>query len=310
MREGHASRTAEHNALFRALEASRPQGARLFDDPLARVFLTWPLSLVETCARLPGLQTLVTRFIDHGWPGARTSLVARTRLIDDAIAGSLDGRIEQFVILGAGFDSRPYRLRELQRMAVFEVDQPATQAAKRLALEGALGGLPKHVRFVASDFTRQDLESQLCAAGYREGTLTFFLWEGVTNYLSEGAVDATLRWCARSAPGSVLLFTYVHRDIITSPEVFHGSAQLFAFLERVQERFTFGIDPAELEELLSLRGLRLESDVGCAEYRARYFGDVAREMRGHEFYRVALARVAGHAAERDPGSPHELSGGP
>jgi hypothetical protein len=35
MREGHASRTAEHNALFRALESSRPESRRLFKDPLA-----------------------------------------------------------------------------------------------------------------------------------------------------------------------------------------------------------------------------------------------------------------------------------
>jgi len=32
------------------------------------------------------------------------------------------------------------------------------------------------------------------------------------------------------------------------------------------------------------------------EYRARYFGAAAHEMRGHEFYRVALARVPAHAA--------------
>ncbi len=295
MREGRASRTAEHNALFRALETSRPRGGRLFDDPLARRFLTWPFSFVDRCTRLPGLHRLVTRFIDHRWPGVRTSVVARTRLIDDVVAGSLHGGIEQFVILGSGFDSRPYRLRQLRHLAVFEVDHPATQAAKRRALEAALQRLPKHVCFVATDFTRKDLDSKMSAAGYREPAPTFFLWEGVTNYLTEGAVDATLRWCARSAPGSILLFTYVHRDIITSPEMFAGSERLFASLESVGERFTFGIDPTQLEEFLFRRGLTLESDVGAADYRTRYFGEAARTMRGHEFYRVALARVEGPA---------------
>jgi len=46
-----------------------------------------------------------------------------------------------------------------------------------------------------------------------------------------------------------------------------------------------------LPEFLAKRGLTLESDVGAAEYRERYFKDAARKMRGHEFYRVALARV-------------------
>ena len=54
--------------------------------------------------------------------------------------------------------------------------------------------------------------------------------------------------------------------------------------------------PAEqIRGFLVERGLSLESDLGAAEYRERYFGDAARKMRGHEFYRVALARVGNHA---------------
>jgi len=298
MRAGHASRTAEYNALFRALESSRPQSGRLFDDPFARVFLTWPLSFVHKLARLTGFRRFVPWFIDRRWPGVRTSVVARTRLIDDAIAGSRNEQIEQFVVLGAGFDSRAYRLGSLRNTAVFEVDHPATQAVKRRSLERALRVLPKHVRFVASDFTQHDLQSSMAAAGYRESARTYFLWEGVTNYLTEDAVDATLRWCSRAAPGSILLFTYVHSDIITSPTAFVGTERLFASLEKVGERFTFGIDPSQLMEFLSRRGLSLESDIGAAEYRARYFGEAARMMRGHEFYRVALARVGADAAQR------------
>ena len=67
--------------------------------------------------------------------------------------------------------------------------------------------------------------------------------------------------------------------------------RLFASLAKVGEKLTFGIEPSELPEFLAKRGLFLESDVGAAEYRERYFKDAARTMRGHEFYRVALARV-------------------
>ena len=163
-----------------------------------------------------------------------------------------------------------------------------------------LSVLPEHVRFVASDFNQRDLESVMAAAGYRESARTFFLWEGVTNYLTEAAVDATLRWCARAAPGSRLLFTYVHRDVLTRPGAFIGTEKLFASLEKVGEKLTFGIEPGELPEFLAQRGLSLESDVGAAEYRERYFNDAARKMRGHEFYRLALARVGppNHRPER------------
>src|SRR5215468_6551782 len=109
MRAGHASRTAEHNALFRALETSIPEDRRLFVDSFARSFLTWPLSTVAQLGTVPGVRTLLLRFIDHRWPGVRTSVAARTRLIDDAIAKYVDD-IEQLVILGAGFDSRAFRL--------------------------------------------------------------------------------------------------------------------------------------------------------------------------------------------------------
>ena len=131
----------------------------------------------------------------------------------------------------------------------------------------------------------------MLAAGYREAAPTFILWEGVTNYLTEAAVDTTLRWCSHASPGSLLLFTYVHRDVLTRPGAFIGTERLFASLAKVGEKLTFGIEPSELPEFLAKRGLSLESDVGAAEYRERYFKDAARKMRGHEFYRVALARV-------------------
>jgi methyltransferase (TIGR00027 family) len=298
MRQGRASRTAEHNALFRALESSLPEGHRLFQDPLAAAFLSGPLSVVERLARLPGIRSWVPWFIDRRWPGVRTSVVARTRLIDDAIVKSLGEGFEQLVLLGAGFDSRPYRLRGLERLAVYEVDHPDTQAAKRRALERELGALPAHVRFVASDFTQGDLAAKMAAAGYTEAARTFVLWEGVSNYLTEPAFDATLRWCARACPGSTLLFTYVHRDVLVRPEAFVGTARLFDTLEKVGERFSFGIDPSRLPELLAERGLALESDLGAAQYRERYYGERARRMRGHEFYRVALARVASDPVRR------------
>jgi methyltransferase (TIGR00027 family) len=292
MRAGRASRTAEHNALFRALESARPPGRRVVDDPFARGFLRPSLSLVVGLAGLPGLRAAIPAYIDRRWPGTRTALVARTRLIDDAIAETLREAVEQVVILGAGFDTRAWRLPGLRDVAVFEVDHPDTQAAKRSALARSAPEPRGEVRFVATDFTRSDLAAGMASAGYRESALTLFLWEGTTNYLTEEAVDATLRWCARTPPGSTLLFTYIHRDALTRPESFAGSAALFAYLERVGERFTFGIEPAELSGFLAARGLSLVSDIGAAEFRERAYGAGAARMRGHEFYRVARARVA------------------
>ena len=252
--------------------------------------------LVAWAGAVPGLRRLVLRYIDHRWPGVRTSVVARTRLIDDAICTARDEDITQLVILGAGFDSRAYRLSGLREITVFEVDHPSTQAAKRRVLEHTLPTPLTHVRFVACDFNQQSLEAGMVSAGYERSAHTFILWEGVTNYLSEAAVDATLRWCAQAAAGSLLLFTYVHRDVLTRPQAFVGTARLFASLEAAGEKLTWGIEPEKVPAFLAARGLCLETDVGAAQYRECYFGAAARKMRGHEFYRVAVARVGRRVA--------------
>ncbi len=297
MRKGQASRTAAYMALFRALESSLPESTRLFDDPLARAFLSWPLSAVAGLAAVPGLGRALPWIIDRRVPGARSSGVARTRFIDDAIAAGLREHLEQVVILGAGFDSRAYRLPDLRGVTVFEVDHPDTLAIKRSVLE-RVSVAPPNVRFVPTDFNQRDLPLAMTSAGYRESARTFFLWEGVTNYLTEAAVDATLRWCARASPGSQLLFTYVHRDVLTKPGAFIGTEKLFASLDEFGEKWTFGIEPSELRQFLADRGLALEADLGASEYRERYFGQAARAMRGYEFYRIALARVAGSPSRR------------
>jgi methyltransferase (TIGR00027 family) len=305
MKQGHASRTAEQNALFRALESTLPERDRLFDDPLAHSFLTWPLTAVLWLARVPRLGGVVPWYIDRRWPGVRSSVVARTSLIDDVVMTARREQVNQLVILGAGFDSRPYRLAALRDIAVFEVDHPDTQEAKRRVLRRALQEQPTGVRFVPCDFKKDDLGAVMAAAGYQASTRAFILWEGVTNYLTEEAVDATLRWCAGQAPDSILLFTYVHRDVLTRPETFLGADRLFASLEKAGERLSWGIRSEELPVFLAQRGLHLESDVGAADYRERYFGAAATKMRGHEFYHVAIARVGKHDRQERLGEVRE-----
>jgi methyltransferase (TIGR00027 family) len=219
--------------------------------------------------------------------------VARTRLIDDALVAALAEGLEQVVILGAGFDCRPYRLRGIERARVFEVDHPATSAVKRARIAELLGTLPHHVVFVAVDFDRHAFIEALTTAGYAADTPSFFLWEGVTNYLTAPAVDATLVAIAAAAMGSRLLFTYVHRGVLDGSVAFDGTAALASTLERSGEPWTFGLDPAELPGYLAARGLVLCEDLGADEYRARYLGESGPHQRGYSFYRAALAEVTG-----------------
>lgn len=292
MKEGRASRTAEYMALFRALETTRSAGRRVFEDRFAAAFLSRRLRLVVGLSKVPVVGALVRAYIDRRWPGARTSAVARTRFIDDAAENALRSAIEQVVILGAGFDARAYRIAAMARVsAVFEVDHPSTSAAKRTIVQAALASLPRHVRFVPVDFNSEPLQGRMSAAGYDPRRRTLFIWEGVTNYLTEDAVDGTLRWCAGAAAGSTVVFTYVHRQVLDAPQAFYGTEKLFATLGAAGERWTFGLDPSHLSSFLAQHGLVLGEDVGASDYRALYFGRAAMRMRGYEFYRIAVARV-------------------
>jgi hypothetical protein len=72
-------------ALFRALESLRPTGERKVHDPFAGRFLRPSLRLPLAAARLPAVRRLLVDFLDRRWPGARSSGVARTRWLDDAL---------------------------------------------------------------------------------------------------------------------------------------------------------------------------------------------------------------------------------
>ncbi len=289
MRPHQASRTAEYMALFRAIESVRPRASRLFTDPFAREFLRPSLRIAADVAQVPLLREVIPWIIDHRWPGARTSGVARTRFIDDVLVQALHDGVQQVVILGAGFDSRAYRLPGMDRVRVIEVDHPDTLEAKRERLQQILGSTPNHVHFVAVDFNREHLEDVLAAPVFDSLRKTFFLWEGVTNYLTAAAVDATFRAMRRVAERSLVLFTYVHKAVLDVPGVFEGTAGLNRTLQRAGEHWTFGFDPSELPGYLEQHGFKPVEDIGSTEYRARYMNANHRMLRGYEFYRIALA---------------------
>ncbi len=291
MRSDAPSRTAEFMALFRALESLLPPNKRLFNDPFAKYFLSSSLYFVWTLAKIPVIHSAVTKLIDRKWPGARTSGVARTRAIDDAACQALESGVQQVVLLGAGFDSRAYRLPGMEKVTIYEVDHPATSARKREVIQHVLASLPERICYVGLDFNSNDLELEMRNAGYRMTLPTLIVWEGVTNYLRPEAFDSTLRWCSRAAHGSQLVFTYIDREVLSNPGSFYGTEKIIQILQDVEERWTFGLEPAKLASYLKERGFSLESDLSATQYRKQYFKDGSSRMKGYEFYRVAVASV-------------------
>ena len=289
MRTDEASRTAQFMALFRASETARGE-SRLVDDPLASALLPSGLGMVARLYGFRPVAALLNRYIDRRWPGARTSGIARTRLIDDWIEQSLDG-ITQVVMLGAGFDTRAWRLRSLAQRQVFEVDHPNTAALKRERLQAAGADLSR-VKFVAVDFETDSFDRQLIAAGFDRSRSAIVVWEGVSQYLNGEVVCGVIRWAGKLAPGSRFIFTYVHEGVLDGSGAFAGSQKVITLVNASGEPWRFGLIPAQLSAFLRERNLKLLADLGADEYRAKVMGPQARTIQGYGFDHAALAEVA------------------
>ena len=286
--EKRSSLTAEYMALFRALESSRPPNSRLFYDPFAHLFLHQWRKALYAIAQVGFGRRFVETLLDHNAPGARAAGIARTRWIDDEATQAL-AYVPQLVLLGAGFDARAYRLPSAQRANTFELDHRETSHTKQTALQRQVGRFA-NVQFVHIDFNRESLTEVLHRAGFKSDQPACFIWEGVTNYLTPEAVDRALREIAQAAAGSILLFTYVHRDVLEEPRRFFGAEKLMSRLRSYGEPWTFGLHPQEVPVYLAERGLRLMKDLSVADVWQRA-GRSNSGTRGYEFYRLASASV-------------------
>ena len=203
---GRASLTALAVATARALAGV---------DPYAHMFL--PAWLSERVHDVSADKR--RRAIEWLSLGLVTHIKHRTIAIDEALAEAVARGVSQVVILGAGLDTRAYRLHELATAAVYEVDHPATQREK---LQGAhlMRSAARMLKHVAVDFERDSLEHALEAAGHRAALPTAWIWEGVTMYLAPEAVLATLRVIeARSTSSSRLMMTYATDGLFQVPLV-------------------------------------------------------------------------------------------
>jgi methyltransferase (TIGR00027 family) len=138
-------------------------------------------------------------------------MVPRTVLVDSAVRGA--GH-RQLVIIGAGLDTRPWRLVELAETDVFSVDHPASQADCRRRAEG-LDLAARRVEFVPVDLGAEPVGPGLSDAGHDPSVPTTWLWEGVVPYLTRAQVEVTLSAVAeRSATASTLVVQYQDRSAI------------------------------------------------------------------------------------------------
>ena len=125
--------------------------------------------------------------------------------------------------------------------------------------------------FAPVDFERDDLAEALAKAGVDRAAPTFFMWLGVTPYLSPAAIMATLR-VAAAAPGAEVVFDYSERREREAGEAraFHEALQ--KGVAAVGEPMIGFLDPAELSRDLAALGMNEQEDLGIPEIAVRFFG--------------------------------------
>ncbi|MDX6670249.1 MAG: hypothetical protein QOI91_612 [Solirubrobacteraceae bacterium] len=291
-----AGSTAEGAAALRAAGASEPDRRVRNPDHLAARFVSWSPSLA-VLVKVPGLRRLVPRVLERILPGAYCFEIARTRHLDDAVRAEVDAGIEQLVLLGAGYDSRPYRMAdELRGVRVFEVDHPAMSAIKRRKVRAVVGEPPANVHYVEVDFTRDDLGERLAAHGHDRDAPTLYVWSGVAPYLPEESVRQVLRFVAgHGSSRTSIAFDYLFREVLEGETATYGAPQLLARVEGMGEPLRSGIPRGHTAAYLSECGLRLESDLGPDDAIRRHLirSDGSVLGRPYGFGGLAHARVDG-----------------
>jgi methyltransferase (TIGR00027 family) len=253
-----------------------------FSDPTAMTLLPDDVRARVERFRTGAVPTTQRERIEKKFLQKRTSMmVARTVAIDEVVRGAA---APQVVILGAGYDGRAWRMPELKDTVVFEVDHPDTQREKR-ARTAALHQLAREVHFVPVDFSRDNLEDALAAAGHDTARPTTWIWEGVVMYLERADIEATLSIIGRrSASGSHLTIAYI------SPALLRWIAGLA--VRRLGEPFLSVFTHREMQALLARYGFRVRDDDDISAIARPLSPALAREVRAMKHLRVATAERA------------------
>jgi methyltransferase (TIGR00027 family) len=259
MQIGEPSRTARAAAFHRAAHQVLEHG-RIFADPLAlRILGEDADNIARVAERHPSGRRM------------RIFIAARTRFAEDALAAAFERGVRQLVVLGAGLDTYAYRGMLRDRLHVFEVDHPATQAWKRQRLAEAAIPLPASLTFAPIDFERETLAEGLAAASFDPAQQTFFTWLGVVPYLTEEAVWPTLGFIASLPNGAHVTFDYGDPPASLSPEMRASHDRRAARVAELGEPWINYFESDELRAKLLSLGFSEVEDLGPPQIASRYF---------------------------------------
>jgi methyltransferase (TIGR00027 family) len=288
---GQASWSAEMVCMLRAVASQHPDRKLRNADALAQRLCPRPFELRDYAAARERFDAA-----PEAWAGYYY-VNARTHHIDAAVARAVRSGATQVVILGAGFDSRAYRMHAAHpALQFYEVDRPAVIAAKKQRLAQAFIVPHDRVTYAAIDFDRQRLDEVLPPLGYDARRKTLFILEGVTMYVSEAGSAATLAFVRRhSGRGSRIVYDYLLRDALDGERRrYYGMAYATDALAARGEPLITGWSEGEAAAFVAAQGLALVDDLGADELARRYLigSDGRPDGRWLQGHRIVEARLS------------------
>jgi methyltransferase (TIGR00027 family) len=254
-------------AILRYLATLDPREEIAGHDTLAEIFIPEDrrASLREPMIRQWAMKNRIP-------PGMYEFMIARTAFFDQVVQGALRDDIPQIVFLGAGYDSRSCRFKEMiQNTRIFELDIQPTQQHKMALLHQAGIPIPDQLVFVSINFNTDNIGERLSRAGFNGNKKSLFVWEGVTPYLSAQVVDETLKTIASiSRAGSLIGFDYESQLPERSNDT--GMKQIREYMRKQHpnEPILFGVKNGDIESFLSSRGYQIEDHLNSTDMEKRF----------------------------------------
>ena len=265
--ENQPSETAMGAATLRAFAALEVREEIRGRDYLAEIFLA---EEHKNALKNPAIREWVMK--NRIAPGMYEFMIARTAFFDHVVEQALLENIPQIVFLGAGYDSRSYRFKDIIKdTRIFELDIQLTQQRKKELLCQASISIPDQLIFVSINFKTDNIGDILNRAGFNRNQKTLFVWEGVTYYLSAKVINDILSVIPSNSPaGSLICFDYASH----SPDILNDEG-----LKKIRERMRthylgeptqFGIKDGEIESFLSSRGYNIIEHLNSTEMERKY----------------------------------------
>jgi methyltransferase (TIGR00027 family) len=301
METRQAGITALITAYSRAYHATH-DSLKIFDDFLADAMFTAE-EHINFDRNLAGLVQMIDPALAATHPDQETALarvmqihngpisLSRSRYCEDCLDLALAAGVQQYVILGAGMDTFAFRRPDLQdRLQVYAVDHPVTQALMQQRITLAGWQVPTNLHFIPIDFAQDRLGVALRGSSFAAEKRTFISWLGVTYYLERGVIFDTLHELADlTPPGSHLVFDYLDSDAFLAGKSGSRVLLMQAIARQVGEPMKTGFDPRTLSADLDEKGFHLQENLSPEEIQAHFFQ--RRTDSYHAFEHIHFARA-------------------